>query len=365
MSDLKPAASPQADFMIQPEAGSRTWLNQIAAIAAVLLVVVGMSWGGDAGLHFMATSFNEAFGSILMDLGYPNGSETAVDPDFTEVARVNAEFFAYQYGGVVAVLLLLGLVRGRLKVRDLGLSRGRRSLGQLIVMGIVAGAVANIASTIIFAGKELFELGNDTPFWWALDRVDWDWDLWLFMAVGSYALVPIVEEFAYRGGMLGSLARAFAPGAALLGIGILFAVMHSQYWSIGPIGIITLFSVVYAGAIFGYVFLRTGSLLPAIIAHAMVNIPVALEFEWVRIGLTVVVIWFAHKHIWQAMTRIAASLWSLDTLRLAGLAGLVFAGFWLATVQFALDRKVIEIAVFFAALAVAFLARRQAASAQS
>ena len=361
MSDQNPPEIPE--FEITPQPAERSWLNQLAAIAAVLLVIVGMYWGGDVGIHFMSTNFNAVFGGILMDLGYPNGNAEAPDPDFTEAARVNSEFFAYQYGGVIVVLALLGLVRGRLRRQDLGISLGRRNLGQLVVMGLVAGAVANIASTVIFAGKELFPLGDDTPFWWALKRVDWDLDLWIFMAVGSYALVPLVEEFAYRGGMLGALARAFKPGAALLGVGILFAAMHSQYWSLGPIGMITLVGVIYCGVIFGYVFLRTGSLVPAIIAHAMINVPVALEFEWMRVGLTLGVILLARRQIGDAIQRIFSSLMHVDTLRLALLAGLTLAGYWLLTSHWQIDRKIIEVGVVVAALGLALLVRHRIAAA--
>ena len=358
MSDPVETGASRPEFAITPDGHQRRWIDQLAAIAATLLVIVGMYWGGDVGIHFMTTNFNEVFGGILMQMGFPNGSETAPDPDFTQAAWVNAEFFAYQYGGVVVVLALLAMVRGRFSFRELGISKGKRSFTQLVVIGVTAGAVANIASTIIFAGKELFPLGDDTPFWWVIKRADWDLDMWIFMAVGSYALVPLLEEFAYRGGMLGFMARAFAPGAALLGIGILFAAMHSQYWSIGPIGLITLAGVIYAGVIFGYVFLRTGSLVPAIIAHAMINVPVALEYEWIRVGITVGVILIARKQIWEAVKRIVKSLMTLDTLRLAVLAALTFAGYWLLTVHLEVERKIIEVGVLVAALGLAFLARR-------
>ena len=362
MSDPVSSRPDLPGFAISPADAQRRWLDQIAAIACVMLVIVGMYWGGDVALHFMRTDFNTVFGGILMELCYPHGSDTAPDPDFTQASWVNAEFFAYQYGGVVVVLVLLGLVGRRLRVRDLGITTGQRNLGQLIVIGVTAGAVANIASTVIFAGKELFPLGDDTPFWWAMDRVEWDLDMWIFMAVGSYVLVPLLEEFAYRGGMLGFMARAFAPGAALLGVGILFAAMHSQYWSLGPIGMITLVGVIYAGVIFGYVFLRTGSLVPAIIAHAMINVPVALEYEWLRVGLTVAVILIARRQIWEAGRRIASSLWSVDTLRLGLLAAMTYAGYWALTMHWQVDRKIIEICVLVAALGLVFLAGRRKVS---
>lgn len=344
-------------FAIQPATSERRWVDQVAAIFAALMVVVGMYWGGDVAARYMSTSFNYVFGGLLMALGFPDGSETAPDPNFLQAARVNAEFFAYQYGGVVIILLALGLASGRMSFTKLGITRGKYRLSELLSIGIVAGAVASIASTVIFAGKELFPLGDDTPFWWMIGRVDWDLDLWIFMAVGSYALVPLLEEFAYRGGMLGNLARAFAPGAAILGVGILFAVMHSQYWSIGPIGIITLFGVLYSGVIFGYVFLRTGSLLPAIIAHAMINVPVALEYEWLRVGFILAVMLVARKQIGEAFMRICRSFITVDTLRLALLGSLIYVGYWMVTSQFELDRKVIEVSVVIAGIALTLIAR--------
>lgn len=51
-------------------------------IVCVMLVIVGMYWGGDVVLYFMCIDFNMLFGGILMELCYFYGFDIVLDFDF-------------------------------------------------------------------------------------------------------------------------------------------------------------------------------------------------------------------------------------------------------------------------------------------
>ena len=331
--------------------------HKFGAVVEVTAIVAALYLGGRLAAHLMSPTFEQRFGEILGQLGYPTGDGAGVDVNFIPMALSMSELFVYQYGAVFALVIGLALIRGRFSRHEIGLTTGRRNFGELVVFGIVAGAMASLAAGIIFVSKELFELGDDTPLWWTIKRVEWDLDLWILMAVGSFALVPILEELAYRGGMLGRLAQVFAPGTALIGIALIFAVMHRQYWSLGPIGYMTLASVLYSGLVFGYAFLRTGSLIPAIIAHAMINVPVAFEFEYLRFGLCLVVIALAYKPIWAAVKHVGSAMLNVEILMLGAMGAAILVALWFASSGLGVAAVWIEIGLVGFALLLAIIGR--------
>jgi membrane protease YdiL (CAAX protease family) len=82
----------------------------------------------------------------------------------------------------------------------------------------------------------------------------------LFMLV---ILAPVLEELFFRGLMLRGFLSHYGAAKAILGSALLFAAAHFNPWQ---------FSAAFcAGLLFGWWFLRTGSLLPCIIGHAVHN----------------------------------------------------------------------------------------------
>lgn len=90
-------------------------------------------------------------------------------------------------------------------------------------------------------------------------------------SVAAIALAPAVfEELLFRGVALAALLRALATPAAVIGSSALFAIIHLDFSGSGP----TLYRVPFAMAVgvgFALLRLRTGSLLPSMLAHAVVN----------------------------------------------------------------------------------------------
>ena len=97
---------------------------------------------------------------------------------------------------------------------------------------------------------------------------------WLFLRVaGAAIVVPLVEELAFRAGLLRLIERragamlspAWARGAGLAVSTAAFAVLHGDWVAAG-----------LAGLCYGALYLRKGSLGDAILAHAVTNFTLAL-----------------------------------------------------------------------------------------
>jgi membrane protease YdiL (CAAX protease family) len=85
---------------------------------------------------------------------------------------------------------------------------------------------------------------------------------WL-MAVGTVAIGPVVEELLFRGGIFGPLLRRHRPGAVVIVTGCYFALVHPEPRHLVP--------VMLVGVLLGYVRWQSGSLVPAVLAHAGFN----------------------------------------------------------------------------------------------
>ena len=78
---------------------------------------------------------------------------------------------------------------------------------------------------------------------------------------------PLSEEIAFRGYAMGLIRRHFSPIAALILTSLLFMAVHLTQGLYAP----KLLVYFLAGLSFGFVALRTGSLLPAMVVHSMAD----------------------------------------------------------------------------------------------
>jgi membrane protease YdiL (CAAX protease family) len=81
-------------------------------------------------------------------------------------------------------------------------------------------------------------------------------------------LAPVCEELAFRGYLLSALRIRLRGGAALAAGTLLFAAMH-----LDPV---RLPALLLQGAVFGWLAIRSGSIWPAVAAHAANNLAAAL-----------------------------------------------------------------------------------------
>jgi len=81
----------------------------------------------------------------------------------------------------------------------------------------------------------------------------------------SIVAPPLSEEIAFRGYAMNMILRRFSPTTALVIVSLLFMAAHLTQGLYAP----KLLVYFLAGLSFGFVALRTGSLLPAMVVHSM------------------------------------------------------------------------------------------------
>lgn len=89
----------------------------------------------------------------------------------------------------------------------------------------------------------------------------------------AIVLAPLVEEILFRRILLSVFVRALRPAAALAATSLLFGLAHHSHgdfpWTV-PVH-------AWIGAVLGALYLRTGNLWPAVLAHAVNN---AVALGW-------------------------------------------------------------------------------------
>lgn len=188
---------------------------------------------------------------------------------------------------------------------------GDGSLQSLLGLAAVSLAVA-VVSTVIPLWKKLGVAARPQnlrgclyfiPMWILSTGNIWDGvhpqyaGAAMWYAMGSMALVGFVEEMIFRGFLFRALLKKRGPKAAVIVSAVTFGIGHIINLLAGMDIVDNLLMVVFAiawGFILTMVYYKSGSLLPCIIAHAVVDILSMLSAEmawggWIYIGATIVV----------------------------------------------------------------------------
>jgi hypothetical protein len=188
---------------------------------------------------------------------------------------------------------------------------GDGSLPSLIGLSAVAAALA-VVSSVIPLWKKLGVAARPQnlrlclyflPMWLLTTGNIWDGfqpqytgaSLWY--ALGSMALVGFVEEMIFRGFLFRALLKKDGPRVAVIVSAVTFGIGHIVNILAGMDVARNLIMVVFAvawGFIFTMVYYKGGSLLPCIIAHAVVDVLSMLSRDtswgsWLNIGAVIVI----------------------------------------------------------------------------
>ena len=199
-------------------------------------------------------------GSVLMAAaGVPWGPEAS---EFLSRPGVLAAMTGAQYAAMTGVAF--GLARGWLGSPRAGLGArpvSVRHLGAGFAAGVAALGVASGLGALLlewFPGLELggleqlgeaFSTGSPGP------RAA----LVLVVSLGA----PLAEEWIFRGVLWEALERRFGPRATFVVTSLVFAA-----WHVRPFHALTLLPTAF---LFGWLRLKTGSVLPSLVAHAVNN----------------------------------------------------------------------------------------------
>jgi membrane protease YdiL (CAAX protease family) len=150
-----------------------------------------------------------------------------------------------------------------------GLGIKRENLGRLVCTIFAIVAAGLWGEWVMGRAVEFLNLNNHWTEWFDQDLV-WGGPPIVAVSVLEYVIfAPIFEELAFRGLLFGMLRRRFKFFPAALISTSLFALAHGY-------SLIGFLSVFWSGFLWAWIYERTGSLIPGMIAHATNNLLVCL-----------------------------------------------------------------------------------------
>jgi uncharacterized protein len=244
-----------------PAFGPRHWnlylLIAIFVIGIFFLYVVQIIFGVAAMIGFMSQHFslasNPEFLAKLkaedphtLDLVFPAWS-LAVAVGLAEAAMAGVCYLLAKpfFNASASNLGLTGAPTGlQLAVGIVG------GIGLWVVSALVGGAQAHFFGDHPQLVEQLFQLHRDTI------SIICDF-------AGACVIAPFCEEFFFRGIVFAGLVQRMPVSLAAILSGILFGAAHADPWNFLPLAVI--------GVGLAYLYYRTRSLWPNIIAHFAVN----------------------------------------------------------------------------------------------
>ena len=196
---------------------------------------------------------------------------------------------ALQYAGYFLLVIPINWWHRRRGPASYGLTKADRSWTTLLLAGLATAALATWPALSVNLANATRRFGETVPWRQAFFDTSWRrWEFWLFSGVLSWAFVAFIEELFYRGYCQRRLAEDWGDGPAIIGTACLFTFAHGQYWipSAYNVGMVASIGVLAIG--FGVAFAWTRSLVPTVIAHAVVNLP--LTPLWQGVVLTALLI---------------------------------------------------------------------------
>jgi hypothetical protein len=144
--------------------------------------------------------------------------------------------------------------------------------------------------------KDYVALGRGPAHWDLIASAN-SFEFWVYMAVASFGLVPIVEELFFRGYVQTRLTETFDAPAAIVMTALLFTLSHRQYFLPSVLGAGMLVALFIASLLASYVRHRFKSLVPAVIAHSLGNVPVRGELQVVLLIGMAMAIGFGRRFV--------------------------------------------------------------------
>jgi membrane protease YdiL (CAAX protease family) len=130
------------------------------------------------------------------------------------------------------------------------------------------------------------------------------WQFWLLAGTMSYALIPVVEELIFRGYYQRRLAEDWGDGPAIVGTACFFTFAHRQYLIANTYNITMIVSLFCLAIGLGVVFAWTRSLIPSMIAHAIINVPMTPRWQGALLVVFAVGAFFAWRPGIQALKQV-------------------------------------------------------------
>lgn len=258
--------------------------SQVRRRAAALLEVLGVSLAGPLAIWGLRRLIGVSVTNPLNNL-----SVHATDADLIAASRQMFVLLMFQYAGYFLLILPINWWYRRRGPASYGLTKAGCSWMALLLAGLGTLALSAWPVAAIQLINVIRPLGETAPWRQAFFDMSWRrWQFWLFSAVFSWALIPVLEELFFRGYCQRRLAEDWGDGPAIVGTACLFTFAHTQYQIPNAYNAGMIMSLLILAVGFGVVFAWTRSLIPSIAAHAIINIPMTPTWQGVLLAAFVI-----------------------------------------------------------------------------
>ena len=216
-----------------------------------------------------------------------NLSTHTTDAELITASRQMFVLLVFQYAGYFLLIFPINWWYRRRGPASYGLTRAGRSWMALVLAGLGTVSLSAWLVVSIELIKVVHPLGETAPWRQAIFDMSWRrWEFWLFSAIFSWALIPVLEELFFRGYRQRRLAEDCEMVRRLLNcLSFTFAHTHQtpNAYSAGMI-----VSLLMLAIGLGVVFAWTRSLIPSVTAHAIINVPMTTTWQGVLLAALVI-----------------------------------------------------------------------------
>lgn len=247
--------------------------------AAALLEVLGISLAGPVLMVGLRRLLGVSLTNPLDHL-----TAHATNDELVTATSQLLALLLFQYCGYFFLAAPLNWWYRRRKPGHYGLTRAGRSWKFLLLAGIGTAACCEWLVVGLTLANSIHP--SATVAWrQAFMEMSWQrWQFWLFSGVLGWAGAPFFEELFFRGYCQRRLAEDWGDGPAILGAACLFTFQHSQYFRADAYNMGIVAGLLFSAVGFGVVFAWTRSLIPAMIAHAVFDLPMSTIWQAVLLA---------------------------------------------------------------------------------
>lgn len=258
--------------------------SQTRRRAAALLEVLGVSLAGPLVIWGIRRLIGVSVTNPLNNL-----SVHTTDAELITASRQMFVLLMFQYAGYFLLVFPINWWYRRRGPASYGLTRAGRSWVALLLAGMGTIALSAWPVATVELINAIRPLGETAAWRQAFFDMSWRrWEFWLFSAVFSWALIPVVEELFFRGYCQRRLAEDWGDGPAIVGTACLFTFAHTQYQVPNAYNAGMVVSLLMLAIGFGVVFAWTRSLIPSMTAHAIINLPMTPAWQGVILAAFVI-----------------------------------------------------------------------------
>lgn len=216
-------------------------------------------------------------------------------PNFIYLSKIGFITLFIQFLSLMIPAYMVTKLLHKESLKKFGITKGIKTTKENLLIGVIFFCLLGIPMKLLLITNHFIVLGME-PSYWEIFNKNWNWGFWLFMAVGSFAVIPIFEELFYRGYAQYRLEKDFKFFSVLF-ISLLFVSTHFQYYVIDIFNAGMLCSLLILAI--GMAFSRhiSASILTPIIIHSLMNIPAKYPYDIFVLILMILVIVLLRKKV--------------------------------------------------------------------